>query len=72
MVGYTSRQSALPAAARCRMPGNFGRTGFLLIVRSQSFALRQQADHISGLPTNRQVVAGCKVQQRGVIRRLTD
>ncbi|MGD0457026.1 MAG: hypothetical protein ABSC21_04700 [Terriglobia bacterium] len=54
------------------MPGNFGRTGFLLIVRSQSFALRQQADHISGLPTNRQVVAGCKVQQRGVIRRLTD
>jgi hypothetical protein len=43
MLGYTSRESALPAAARCKMPGNFGRTGFLLIARSQSFAVRQPA-----------------------------
>ena|GEM_PF-1054710 len=44
MIGYTSRESALPAAARCKMPGNFSRTGFLLIARSQSFALRQPAE----------------------------
>jgi hypothetical protein len=31
------------------MPGNFGRTGFLLIARSQSFALRQPAQTTSGL-----------------------
>jgi len=43
MLGYTSRESALPAAARSKMPGNFGRTGFLLIARSQSFAVRQPA-----------------------------
>ena len=43
MTGKTSRLSALPAAARCKMPGNFGGTGFLLSARSQIFAPRQPA-----------------------------
>jgi hypothetical protein len=43
MIGYISSESALPAAAGCKMPGNFGRTGFLLIAQSQSFALRRPA-----------------------------
>jgi hypothetical protein len=44
MIGYTSRQSARRAAARRKMPGNFRRTGFLLIARSQSFGLRHPAE----------------------------
>jgi hypothetical protein len=37
------RESASPTAVRGKMPGNLGRTAFLLVARSQSFALRQPA-----------------------------
>jgi hypothetical protein len=40
------------------MPGNFGRSGFLLIAQSQSFALRHPASATIALPNSVTSAAG--------------